>query len=191
MRTLKLYGPLADFVGATSFDVEVANIAESVRFLLANFPALEPHMVKQNYCLRVGEHEIGEDGIHHPIGQDETIEIIPVISGAGAAARIIGGAVLVGLSFLIPGAALFGVGLAPIALGIGASLVLGGVSQLLMPTPQTNLASEKDPRSAESYSFSGIQNVSRQGMPVPIGYGECIVGSIVITAGLTSEYTIG
>jgi predicted phage tail protein len=169
MRTLKLYGPLADFVGATSFQVEVTNVAESVRFLLANFPALEPHMVKQNYCLRVGEHEIGEDGIHHPVGQDETIEIIPVISGA----------------------ALFGVGLAPIALGIGASLVLGGVSQLLMPTPQTNLASEKDPRSAESYSFSGIQNVSRQGMPVPIGYGECIVGSIVITAGLTSEYTIG
>jgi predicted phage tail protein len=41
---------------------------------------------------------------------------------------------------------------------------------------------EDDPR--KSYSFSGIQNTSRQGVPVPIVYGETIVGSVTISAGI-------
>jgi predicted phage tail protein len=41
---------------------------------------------------------------------------------------------------------------------------------------------EKDPR--KSYSFSGIQQTSRQGTPVPIVYGETLVGSVVISAGV-------
>jgi predicted phage tail protein len=42
--------------------------------------------------------------------------------------------------------------------------------------------SQDDPR--KSYSFSGIQNTSRQGVPVPIVYGETVVGSVVISAGI-------
>jgi predicted phage tail protein len=77
-------------------------------------------------------------------------------------------------------------------------LILGGVSQLLSPTPQlgqigpasqslggrntTTEGTEMDPQ--ESYSFSGIQNTSRQGTPVPVVYGETIVGSVVISAGI-------
>ena len=39
----------------------------------------------------------------------------------------------------------------------------------------------------ESYSFSGIQNTSRQGLPVPLVYGETIVGSVVISAGIDTD----
>jgi hypothetical protein len=41
---------------------------------------------------------------------------------------------------------------------------------------------DQDPR--KSYSFSGIQQTSRQGVPVPVVYGETIVGSVVISAGV-------
>ncbi len=41
---------------------------------------------------------------------------------------------------------------------------------------------ELDPQA--SYSFSGTQNTSRQGVPIPLVYGEMIVGSIVISAGV-------
>jgi predicted phage tail protein len=60
-------------------------------------------------------------------------------------------------------------------------LVLGGVSQLLTPTPKTN-KDEGDPR--KSFSFSGIQNTSRAGLPVPVVYGEMLVGSVVVSAGV-------
>jgi predicted phage tail protein len=42
--------------------------------------------------------------------------------------------------------------------------------------------SEGDPR--KSYSFSGVQNTSRAGVPVPVVYGETLVGSVVISAGI-------
>jgi len=68
-------------------------------------------------------------------------------------------------------------------------LVLGGVSQLLTPVPKVNQITsgtaantDQDPR--KSYSFSGVQQTSRQGVPVPICYGETLVGSVVISAGI-------
>ena len=70
---------------------------------------------------------------------------------------------------------------------IGVSLVLGGVAQLISPTPKISSGedSTNDPR--KSYSFSGIQNVARQGVPVPVVYGEMIVGSVTISAGINTE----
>jgi hypothetical protein len=93
---------------------------------------------------------------------------------------------LLAIGFLVPGIGALGVQL---LVGVGASLVLGGVAQLLTPVPTLSTPStadtEKDPR--KSYSFSGIQNTSRQGTPVPIVYGETLVGSIVISAGIDTE----
>jgi predicted phage tail protein len=59
-------------------------------------------------------------------------------------------------------------------------LVIGGVAQLLTPTPKTS-EDEGDPR--KSFSFSGIQNTTRAGVPVPVVFGEMLVGGIVVSAG--------
>jgi predicted phage tail protein len=185
MRIIKVYGKLARELGQRVFRAEVETAAEAVRFLIANFPHIEGHMAQQHYRVRVGRHTIDEESLHYPVGAEEAISITPVIAGRGAVGRIIAGALLIVASFLIPGVALFGIALAPLALGIGASLVLGGVAQLLSPVPTTNLG-DKDPK-AESYSFSGIQNTSRSGLPIPIIYGETVVGSITISAGISIE----
>ena len=72
------------------------------------------------------------------------------------------------------------------ALGIGASLALSGVSEMLFPLPKpVDFSSEQDPRL--SFQFSGIQNTSRAGTPVPIVYGEIFTGSVVISAGVDTE----
>jgi predicted phage tail protein len=68
-----------------------------------------------------------------------------------------------------------------IFVGLGVSLVIGGVAQLLTPTPKIS-QDEGDPR--KSFSFSGIQNTNRAGVPVPVVYGETLVGSVVISAGI-------
>lgn len=194
LRTVRIYGNLAKFLKRRSFKADVATAAEAVKFLLANFPQLERHMVEQHYEVKVGDHPLmlGEDPgeLHLPTGKRETISIIPVVAGAGTVGRIIAGVALIALSFaIIPlGIAAAGSGIATLVGGLGASLALGGVAQLLTPTPQLQAKgqdSDADPR--KSYSFSGIQNVSRQGLPVPIVYGETIVGSIVISAGVSTE----
>lgn len=188
MKTIKVYGQLAKELGQRVFRAEVESVAEAVRFLVSNFPHLERHMADQHYRVSTGKHILTEHELHYPVGDTEVISLTPVIAGSGAVARIIAGALLIVASFFIPGVALFGIALARIALGIGASLVLGGVAQLISPVPNVNLnpGGEKDPK-MQSYSFSGIQNTSRSGLPISIIYGEVVVGSITISAGTTIE----
>ena len=191
LRKIRLYGRLAKFVGKRVLEADVASAAEAVRFLLANFPQLERHMADQHYRVSVGSYDLAESELHDPAGQ-QVIKIVPVVAGAGAVGRIIAGVALIGLSILTAGATIGLLGLAaplaisPILVGIGASLVLGGVAQLLTPVPKMpqGAASNTDQDPRKSYSFSGIQQTSRQGVPVPVVYGETLVGSVVISAGI-------
>ena len=206
LRTIRVYGALARFLKRKVFRAQVANAAEAVRFLLANFPQVEKHMADQYYEVRVGSRalQLGKDPgeLHLPTGQREVISIIPVIAGAGGGfGKILIGIGLIAAAILLApvGGGFLGLGAgfisgataaaaSTIVGGIGLSLALGGVAQLLTPTPRLNSAgtdAETDPR--RSYSFSGVQNVSRQGVPVPVVYGEVIVGSIVVSAGISTE----
>jgi predicted phage tail protein len=198
LRRIKLYGPLAKFIGKRVLYADVATAAEAVRFLLANWPTVEKHMADQHYRVSVGGYDIALEELHHPAGQQE-IKIVPVVAGAGTVGRILAGVALVALAIAIPGigggvaATIFGTKFSALSLaigGVGLSLALGGVAQLLTPVPQVPQVgkdSDKDPR--KSYSFSGIQNVSRQGVPVPVVYGETIVGSVTISAAVDISQT--
>jgi len=193
LREIRVYGRLAKFLGRRVFRAEVATAAEAVRFLVANFPQLERHMADQHYRVSIAGYDLSIDEIHDPAGQQQ-IKIVPVLAGAGGGiGRILLGAALIAGAFFTGGATIGLLGLAaPIAVstvlsGIGISLVLGGVAQLLTPVP-TDLSGadgNDDPR--KSYSFSGVQQTSRQGVPVPIVYGETLVGSVVISAGVETE----
>jgi predicted phage tail protein len=208
LRKIRVYGRLAKFLGQRVFEADVANAAEAVRFLVVNFPQLEKHMADQHYRVSVGKYALTMDELHDPAGQQE-IKIVPVLVGAGGATgKILAGIGLIALSFLLPGAGAFGTfsifgqaataggiltGIGTAASLVGASLILGGVSQLLTPTPKINQPGtpqdNNDPR--KSYSFSGIQNTSRQGTPVPIVYGETLVGSVTISAGIDTVEVYG
>lgn len=193
-REIRLYGSLAKFIGQRRFMAEISSAAEAVRMLIANFPGLERHMADQHYRVIVDNYDADLSEIHHPAAG--CIQIIPVIGGAGAVGRIIAGVGLIALSFIPGFAAWAGPTAYALITGVGASLVLGGVAQLLSPTPQigqygpaasitTTENTELDPQ--KSYSFSGIQNTSQQGSPVPLIYGEVYVGSVVISAGIDTD----
>ena len=184
MREIRVYGRLATFLKRRVFRADVASAGEAVRFLIANFPQVERHMNEQHYRVSLGDNDLELNEINQPAGK-EVIKITPVVAGAGAAGRIIAGVALIAAAVFIPGfAAWAGPTAYGLIIGVGSSLVLGGVSQLLTPVPQaqTGQDSAGDPR--KNYSFSSIQNTSRQGTPVPICYGETIVGSVVISAGI-------
>jgi predicted phage tail protein len=183
MRTIRLYGRLAKFLKRRVFQAEVSSAAEAVRFLVTNFPQLEKHMAEQYYRVSVDNYDLDKDELHHPAGAE--IKIIPVVAGAGNVGRIILGALLIIGSFFIPGsAALFGVAIKGVVASIGATLFLGGVAGLLSPVPRIPQGANTDQDPRKSYGFSGIQQTSRQGVPVPIVYGETLVGSVVISAGV-------
>ena len=127
----------------------------------------------------------------------DTLVIAPVITGAGGSGMSIGkillGAVLIGLAF-IPGigtatstaiaagakAGFTSIGTA--LFGIGGTLLFGGIAELLTPTP-------KQPKETEqSFLFDRAVDLTSQGFPIPLLYGEFLaVSPLVISSAISTE----
>ena len=198
LRKIKLYGELANFVGHKEFEVKVETLSQAVSFLINNFAGIEEYMNPKYYQVKVGNYLIDETEIHHPIGQED-IHFVPVIQGAGRGiGKILLGGALIALSFGVGGVfsapliqsgtfsfAAAGLG-AKAAFGIGAGLLLSCVSDMLFPVPKLpDFNSEQDPRI--SFNFSGTQQTTRAGTPVPLVYGEIFTGSVVISGAVDTE----
>ena len=188
-RKIKLYGDLAEFVGVKEIETEVHTVADAVKCLVGNYPQVENYMMDKYYKVIVNEKPRTLEELHFPTGQYD-IKIVPVISGQGrglgsvlfGAALIFGGFMFTPLTFgnfgattLFSGAAGFG----KAAVYLGGALMLGGISQMLTPVPDA--PSEETPN---SFQFNSPINTSIAGLPVPILFGERIVGSVVISAGI-------
>ena len=198
LRKVKLYVELAKFVGHKEFEVQVDTVGKAVSFLIHNFPGIESYMSPRYYQVKVGKYDIDKNELGYPVGKED-IHFIPVISGSGKGfGKILLGAALIGVAVFSGGAG-FGAGgvlgfgsttgafsLAALGGNIGIALVLSGVSDMLFPLPEPQrFNSEEDPRL--SFSFSGVQNTSRAGTPVPVVYGEIFTGSVVISAAVDNN----
>jgi len=198
LRKVKLYGELARFIGHKEFEVKAETVGKAVSFLVHNFPGIEAYMSPKYYQVKVGNYDIDKSEIDYPVGKED-IHFIPVISGAGRGlGKVLLGAALIAGAFLLPvtvpyAPLSFGLGgftggtlFASTLANIGLALTLVGVSEMLTPLPEPQkFSSEEDPQL--SFNFSGVQNTSRAGTPVPIVYGEIITGSVVISAAIDTN----
>tara|TARA_R100000388_G_scaffold1996_1_gene2808 strand:+ start:5334 stop:5912 length:579 start_codon:yes stop_codon:yes gene_type:complete len=188
LSKIKVYGRLARFLGQRSFDAEIKSPLDAFKFLCANYPKLEAHIAKQNYCIKVGNYTIDENEIEIPSGSQQ-IKIVPVVSGASGFNKLIAGIAIVGLVVATGGVGAIGLaggtGLLGFAGNVGIFLALSGVSEMISPTPKPPGVSD-DPQQ-RNFSFSGVQNTSRAGIPIPVVYGEIFTGSIVVSAGIDTE----
>ena len=194
-RKIKLYGDLAEFVGVNEIKTEVYTIADAIKCLIGNYPQAENYMMDKSYKVLVNEKPRTLEELHFPTGESN-IKIVPVISGQGRGfGRILLGAALIAGafafsplslgSFTAKGVAAGATPFAQIGIGakaafyVGTGLVLSGVSELLTPTPEA--PAEDTPN---SFQFNSPINTNVAGLPVPILYGERMVGSVVISAGI-------
>ncbi len=214
LKHVKLYGELADKYGK-DWTLDVNSPSEAVRALCANNPGFKSFLATSQdrgmgYKVMVGKTYLeSQDEIYDPSGRQE-IKIIPVVLGAkkdGLGAILLGVALMwaapwaysaIAAQGAIGGATLgaslhgtlaVGAGSGMAALGTtvsgammqkGFGLILGGIASALAPTPEEI---KDDP----NYSFNGAANTVRQGVPVPICYGQLMVGGAVISSGITSE----
>jgi hypothetical protein len=214
MKVVKVYGALRKRLGQCRFQFEADTPAQAIKALCVNFPGLDKWLLDSEqdgvaYRVTIGKEKIGEDDVSPaflPWSEREVFSITPVIAGAGGTVgRIIGGIALVALAIAAPyiaGAAVwagtlsYAAGSALITVSgflgaIGASLALGGIAQLLSPTPSfSGMERGKEAARLESFSFSGITNTIQQGLPVPICYGRCYIGSAVLSSGLDVDQLI-
>ena len=201
LSKIKVYGRLARFLGENNFEAEIRSPVDVIRFLTANFPNLESHMIEQYYCMKVGDYQINDNELDYPVGQQE-IKIVPVAVGAEGLGKFLAGALLIGAVVVTGGAAgvAFGAGgglgfgltagttatlgttLLAAAGNLGIYLALSGAAEMLTPV-QNNTAND-DPN---SFTFNGILNTIRAGVSIPVVYGEVITGSVIVSAGIDTE----
>jgi predicted phage tail protein len=220
MKVVKVYGALRKYLGQCRFQFEADTPAQAIKALCVNFPGLDKWLLDSeqdgvSYRVSIGKEKVTADDLSPlamPWSERQVFSITPVIAGAGRTGAMIGiGIGLIALSFISFGAgsALAGVGaagglfggaaaagatvpfLSTALFGIGVSLALGGIAQLISPTPSfSGMERGKEAARLESFTFSGITNTAQQGLPVPICYGRAYIGSAVISSGLDVDQLI-
>lgn len=223
-QTVRLLDDLGERYGSEHVYCNLRSPAEAIKLLCINHPALQKELVEAHqhgvgYTLVQAGTFLGYEDLQLPLGKNDLV-LTPVVAGSGSGTtQIFIGIGLVAASFLLPGAGLFGfssvfgataattaAGTATFAtaLGsslsaIGASLVLGGVSQMIAPQPtipslsnrtkpgeNTNATGPQGVSRAtsgeQSYAFSGPANTVGVGATVPLVYGKLLIGSHLLSA---------
>jgi len=230
MQLVLLAGELGEKYGQKHEYYNLQTPADAIKLLCINYPALKNELVQahQNgvgYKVIQGGAAMNYDELQLPFGSKPLL-VVPVItgSGGGATTQILLGVGLVAASFLLPGAGLFGTvgafgagaaGVAGISTSavltattigtalsaVGASMILGGVANLISPQPELPKANRisgegtnvrgpgpdgitRGASGNQSYAFTGPANTAGTGTTLPVIYGRVIAGSHLLAANL-------
>lgn len=188
MKIIRLHGELGQRFGR-EHQLDVKTPAEAVRALCATVNGFRAYLHEhgQDYYKVFVAGRNSSDTLRDPCSDREVIRIAPVVQGASAVGRIILGAALIALAVINPVS--WGMSSAVVSgiFGMGASLVLGGVIELLTPQQKVKSGSGESAANTPSYNFNGPVNTTAQGHPVPLAYGRIRTGSAVISAGLITQ----
>lgn len=213
MVTIRLLGEAGRRFGR-SFQLAVKTPAEAVRALCIQIPALRQYLLdSEDHGVRwrvITDHASGldEEQLLWPLSKRLVLAPQPVGRGGGVG-KIITGVALVAVAFLLPGAqlGLFGLGqigltafAAPLG-ALGASLIFGGIADLLTPTPKmpnvggltggSITSGRSQDEQGRSFTFDKSNANTIQGEVVPVLYGERIIGALpVLSFGLELQNSL-
>ncbi|QBH97150.1 tail assembly protein [Limnobaculum zhutongyuii] len=180
MAIVRFYGDLQRY--GRKFNLNVVNAAEAIRALALQIPGLRQHIQGDYYRVRIAGNDINESGLQYGmltvLKENDVIHIIP---------RSVGSKSGIGIFQAVAGVALMvaSIWLGPAAFGAGLGLLMGGVATMLTKTPKTKKAEEG--ATNNNTSFSSLDNTVAQGQPVPLCYGRMMIGSKVLSQGLSTE----
>lgn len=198
MTTVKLGGRLGQEFGQV-WHLDIDRPSEAIRAIEANKPGFVKRIQELSdmglvFRLRLNKRAV-DDAEVDVLHGGQSITLMPIVRGAGASGRVILGAVIVAAAYYFSGpvggnaASLTTSSGALTAYGavamMGASMMLGGVVEML--SPQQKIGSAASSNSLSSYAFGATDNVAGQGYAIPVGYGRMLVGSIAVAAGIYAE----
>jgi predicted phage tail protein len=205
LKTIRLKGRLGHEFGEVH-RLAISDPAEGIRAMCHLMPNFEGALRRGQYRVsRITpdkELAIGEEELALSFGAAKGFAIEPVVGGSKnsglgkvilgvalisfawwAAPLAVGASAGTGVTATTTGAVTVGgISTAKIA-SIGSLMALQGAAALLTPTPTAPQVADQK----ESFMLDGTGNLLEQGNPVPIVFGEAFVGSIVVSAGITTD----
>ncbi|MGS0887670.1 tail assembly protein, partial [Salmonella enterica] len=191
MARVCLYGDLQRF--GKRFSLSIKTAAEGVYALAMQIPGFREKMTEGWYQVRIAGEDVSEDTLstrlHEPLPPGAVIHIVPRMEGAksGGIFQVVLGAVAIAAAFWTGGASMAAWGALSTGLfTAGASMMLGGVAQMLTPQPKAPSMHSADNGKQNTY-FSSLDNMVAQGNPLPVAYGEVMTGSRRISQELSTR----
>lgn len=187
LTTVRLYGHLAARFGR-EFRFAISTPLDAIR-ALSQIPGFREALAGHTGGFRVlaGSTHVMEPMLDGPVSAGEVVRIIPTVQGAKDGwGQILTGVALIALAAWNPAFLALSPAWASAITGVGISMTLGGVSQLLATNPQAAIT-PSDPGGTPNYIFNGPVNTVAQGHCVPVCYGKMRVGSAVISVGTSPE----
>ena len=201
MVNVRFYGSLKQF--GTEFNLDCKTPAEVVHALTSQIPKLRQFIQQGLFTVKVGREYLDsrylEQGLSQKLKDDTTVHFTPTLKGSkrgGLFGVIAGAAIVAGALVLGPlGLGVLGSTSAMMIGGLGASMLLGGVAQMLtkMPTMRgvtptgavkPESVKSKQEEKKQSTSFSNLSNMVAQGKSMPLAYGLIRTGTLVISQGV-------
>lgn len=207
LKRVHLYGEMAERFGP-EFELYVGSLKDVAQALGAQIAGFREYIVAGLFRVVAGPDlergiELGPEQIDFNTGKRD-IHIVPVVKGAKRGlglGKVIAGVLLAAVAWwiapaLIPAGfmggagslTIFGLNASTVAM-FGVAMALSGASQML--TPKQKKQQNTSPEERPSFVFNGAVNTSEQGGCVPLIYGRTMVGSTVISAGLTTDDVSG
>ena len=188
MVNVRFYGSLKQF--GSEFRLDCKTPAEVVQALTSQIPKLRQFIQQGLFTVRVGrdyfDNRYLEQGLNQKLKDDSTVHFTPTLKGSkrGGLFGVIAGVALIATAFALGplGFSVIGANAAWMVGGVGASMLLGGVAQMLTKIP--SMSTGKDSEKKQSTSFSNLSNMAAQGRPMPLAYGRIRVGSLIISQGV-------
>ena len=188
LRTIKVYGNLRKFLGRSTFQAAVNSPQQAYSFLKANFAGLEKHMNNQLYQVKMGGRIVTQDFVS-TTGQGE-IQIIPVAVGSDFVFNFVRDAFNFVAQNFVPFVTAFFTGGTSLLLQTAALTLASDLLTPDIPSTPVSSVGDTDPNIRGSYSFTGIQNISSSGVPIPILYRYVYSGSVLISSGVDNAQVV-
>jgi predicted phage tail protein len=218
MVNIELHGIIGEKIKKKNWLLNVNSVSEAIRAIEANtkifyknLKELDKENVKYRVLINKKDYicfkEDPKDDFDRAFNSNlitqyqdnelKSIDIIPVIEGAGGGGGFFGA--LVGIVMVVVGVALLATGVGGL---LGAGLIIAGIglaaagfASLLSSAPPyvapefsaPDVASPKG-GGGKSYLFDGPANTAGEGGPIPIGYGRLLIGSKTISASYNNNY---
>jgi predicted phage tail protein len=182
--TVHLGGRLGILFGK-EWRLNVASPAEALRAIDINtkggFRRYLSKDTSKEYHICIGsktkEGSIGKDELKSRSGQSD-IYVLPAIKGRNSGwFKIIAGVILIIVGAIID---YYTGGGGNVLIGFGASLVFGGITQLLTSAPKQN-------QQLQSFNFQGNASTAYQGSAVPVFYGRYLISPIPICVSFSAQ----
>jgi predicted phage tail protein len=193
MNTIVLHGSLGREVGRERWTLNVQTLGEGLRAIEALTGKLFSKLLANDalgiqYQVNHGERPLEtEDEFRLTLPAEMEVHVIPIVQGEANKGRSIGklviGVALVVLSVAVPGlGTIAGMAVSSIAFTLGLSLAMGGIMALI-----SSQASKDEAKDKSSSSISGAINTARQGLAVPLAYGEIMAGSHTVSMSVSAR----